>query len=139
MLQPKRQKHRKQQRGRMKGVATSGNAVSFGDYGIKAMGCGWLTAQQIEAARKAIVHYTKRSGKLWMRIFPDKPVTEKGQGVGMGVGKGDVSHFVFVTRPGKVLFELSGVSEAMAKEAFKRAGSKLPFESRFVTKDNIIM
>lgn len=137
MLQPKRQKHRKQFRGRMKGVATSGNVVSFGEYGIKGMGRGWVSAQQIEAARKAIVHYTKRSGKLWMRVFPDKPVTEKGLGVGMGVGKGDVKEFVYVARPGKIFFELSGVTEAVAREAFRRAGNKLPFVSRFVTKDAV--
>lgn len=136
MLQPKRQKYRRHFRGKMAGKTTSGHYVSFGDYGLKSLGRGWLTAQQIEAARRAIVHYTKRTGKIWLRVFPDKPITSKGQGVGMGSGKGDVNGFVAVVRPGKMLFEISGISEEMAQEAFRRAGHKLPFKTKFITSDS---
>jgi large subunit ribosomal protein L16 len=134
MLQPKRQKFRKEFRGRMKGLAQTGNSVAFGDYGVKCLGRGWLTARQIEAARKAITHYTKRSGKMWIRVFPNKPTTQKGLGVGMGGGKGEPEEFVFVAKPGRIIFELSGVPEDIAQEAFRRAGHKLPFKTAFVTK-----
>ena len=136
MLQPKRQKYRKQFRGRMKGKATKGHYVAFGDYGLKAMGRGWMSAQQLEAARRAIVHYTKRTGKIWLRVFPDKPVTAKGLGVGMGAGKGDIDRYVFVTHPGKIIFEISGVPETVAREAFRRAGHKLPFPVKFVMRES---
>lgn len=138
MLQPKRQKHRKQFRGRMKGKANSGDYVSFGEYGLKALDRAWLTSQQIEAARRAVVHYTKRSGKLWLRVFPDKPATAKGLGVGMGAGKGDVDKWVAVIRPGKVIFEIGGVPEEVAREAFRRAGHKLPFPTKIVTQDTLL-
>ena len=134
MLQPKRQKHRKQFRGSMKGSATRGAAVEFGEYGLKATGRGWMTARQIEAARRAIVHFTKRAGKTWLRVFPDKPVTKKPAGQGMGSGKGDIDEYVAVIRPGRILFEIAGVPETEAKEALIRAAHKLPFRSRIVKK-----
>ena len=134
MLQPKRQKHRKQFRGSMKGSATRGAAVEFGEYGLKATGRGWMTARQIEAARRAIVHFTKRAGKTWLRVFPDKPVTKKPAGPGMGSGKGDVDEYVAGVRPGRILFEIAGVPETEAKEALIRAAHKLPFRSRIVKK-----
>ncbi len=117
----------------MKGLAQRGNAVSFGEFGLKAMERSWITSRQIEASRKAITQFTKRGGKMWIRVFPDKPVTQKGLGVTMGSGKGTVDHYVAVVRPGKVLFELSGVSEDIAKEAFRRAGNKLPIKTEMVT------
>src|SRR3989344_7750778 len=132
MLQPKRQKYRKQFRGSMKGMAMRGSAVKFGEWGLKALECGWLTARQIEAARRAIVHFTKRSGKIWLRIFPDKPVTHKPAGQGMGSGKGDIEQYVAVIRPGRILFEIAGIAETDAKEALSRAGHKLPFKSKIV-------
>lgn len=134
MLQPKRQKYRKQFRGSMKGTAVRGGDVEFGEYGLKAMECGWLTARQIEAARRAIVHFTKRAGKTWVRAFPDKPVTKKPAGQGMGGGKGDIDHYVAVIRPGRMMFEIAGIPETEAKEALTRASHKLPFKSRIVTK-----
>jgi len=134
MLQPKKEKFRKQFRGKMRGIATSGTRVSFGDYGLKALACTWLKANQIEAARRAITHHTKRAGKVWIRIFPDKPYTKKGQGVGMGAGKGDVHGHVAVIRPGKMLFEIAGVSENLAREAFRLAAAKLPIKTKFVVK-----
>ena len=133
MLLPKKQKYRRQFRGKMKGLAQRGNAVSFGEFGLKAMERSWITSRQIEASRKAITQFTKRGGKMWIRVFPDKPVTQKGLGVTMGSGKGTVDHYVAVVRPGKVLFELSGVSEDIAKEAFRRAGNKLPIKTEMVT------
>src|SRR5690606_19608306 len=126
MLQPKRLKYRKHFRGKMGGWSVTGSKVSFGDFGLKALDRGWITAAQIEAARRAIVHYTKRSGKIWLRIFPDKSFTAKGQGVGMGSGKGDVQGYVAVVKPGRVMFEISGVSPEVANEALRRAGHKLP-------------
>lgn len=134
MMQPRRAKHRKQFRGRMKGQANRGDYVAFGEYGLKAMDRGWLSAQQIEAARRAIVHYTKRQGKIWLRVFPHKPVTAKGLGVGMGAGKGDIDKHVAVIKPGRVLFEMGGVPEEVAYEAFRRAAAKLPFPAKVVTK-----
>lgn len=132
MLQPKKQKYRKHFRGKMRGVSTAGSQVSFGEYGLKALGRGWLTARQIEAARKAITHYTKRAGKLWIRVFPDKTYTKKGSGVRMGGGKGEIEGYVCVVKPGRVIFELAGVDSATAKEAFRLAGQKLPFKTKFV-------
>lgn len=136
MLQPKKSKYRKQFRGKMKGVSVRGSKLSFGEFGLKSLGRGWLTSQQIEAGRVAMSHYTKRAGKLWIRVFPDKPVTSKGLGVGMGAGKGDIKGYVAVITPGRIIYELSGVSEEIAKEAIQRAGSKLPFKISFVTRSN---
>ncbi len=133
-LQPKKSKYRKQFRGKMKGQPTRGTTLAFGEYGLKSLGRKWLTAQQIEAARVAITHYTKRQGKLWIRVFPDKPITSKGSGVGMGAGKGDVKGYVVVIRPGKIVFELAGVNREIAQEAMKRASAKLPFKTKFIEK-----
>lgn len=134
MLQPKRQKYRKQMRGRMKGLATSGQNVSFGEYGLKALECAWVTSAQIEAARRSISHVTKRGGKIWIRAFPDKPVTKKAAGVRMGSGKGDISHYVAVVKPGKIMFELAGVPEGIAKQALTEAAAKLPILTKIVTR-----
>lgn len=135
MLEPRKEKYRKQFRGRMKGKSVRGSTLTFGDYGLKSLGRGWLTARQIEAARKAITHQTKRQGKVWIRVFPDKPVTKKPAGVRMGSGKGAVDHHVAVVTPGRIIFELAGVDEVMANEAIKRAGAKLPFKTKFVKKE----
>jgi len=133
MLMPKRVKFRKQQRGRMKGKAVRGSRVSFGQYGLKSMAPAWVTSRQIEAARIAMTRYIKRGGKVWIRIFPDKPVTQKPAETRMGKGKGSPEYWVAVVKPGRVLFELSGVSEDVAKEAFRLAAHKLPFNTRFVS------
>lgn len=135
MLQPRKTKYRKQFRGKMKGTSSRGNTLAFGDYGLKSLGRAWLTAKQIEAARVAISHYTKRGGKIWIRVFPDKPITSKGLGVGMGAGKGEVVGYVVVVTPGRILFELAGLSYEVAQEALKRAGAKLPFKTKFVGKE----
>jgi large subunit ribosomal protein L16 len=134
MLQPRKEKFRKQFRGKMKGRATRGTSLSFGDYGLKSLGRAWLTGQQIEAARVAITHYTKRAGKVWIRVFPDKPITSKGLGVGMGAGKGDVKGHVVVIIPGRIIFELAGVDREIAQEAMRRAGAKLPFKTKFISR-----
>ncbi|NLB19898.1 MAG: 50S ribosomal protein L16 [Clostridium sp.] len=134
MLMPKRVKHRKTHKGRMKGKASRGNFLAYGDYGIQATECGWITSNQIEAARVAINRYIKRGGKLWIKIFPDKPITEKPAEVRMGSGKGAVEYWVAVVKPGRVLFELSGVDEVTAREAMRLAQHKLPVSSKFVTK-----
>lgn len=134
MLQPSRQKYRKQFRGRRRGKALRGNEVSFGEYGLKSLGRGWLSSSQIEAARRAISHMTRRGGKIWIRVFPDKPVTSKPAGVRMGSGKGDIKEYVAVITPGRMLFEIAGVPENVAKEAFKRASAKLPFGAKIVTR-----
>jgi large subunit ribosomal protein L16 len=135
MLQPKKSKYRKAFRGSMKGVAGRGTVLTFGDFGLKSLGRGWLTARQIEAARKAITHYTKRAGKVWIRVFPDKPVTSKSAGAKMGTGKGDIDGYVAVVTPGRILFELAGVSEEIATEAMKRAAAKLPFKSKLISRE----
>ena len=132
MLQPSRTKYRKQFRGKMRGNS-KGNLVSFGEYGLKALECGWFTANQIEAARRAIAHATKRNGRMWIRIFPDKPVTEKGTGT-MGAGKGDVKGYVAVIKPGRIIFEVSGVTQEEANEALRLASSKLPVVCKIVTR-----
>lgn len=132
MLQPKRSKYQKQFRGKMGGIAFQGSTLAFGNYGLKSLTRGWLTAIQIEAARKALTHYTKRAGKVWIRLFPDKPVTSKPAGAGMGSGKGDVSKYVAVVKPGKILFELAGVPRQVAQQAMKRAGDKLPVRTKFI-------
>ncbi|KYH28818.1 MULTISPECIES: 50S ribosomal protein L16 [Clostridium] len=134
MLMPKRVKHRKVQRGNMKGKATRGNFIAYGDYAIQATEPGWLTSNQIEAARIAINRYIKRGGKLWIKVFPDKPVTEKPAETRMGSGKGSPEYWVAVVKPGRVLFELSGVSEDVAREAMRLASHKLPMKTKFVTR-----
>ena len=132
MLMPKRVKYRKQMRGRMKGKATRGAEVSFGEYGLQALEPFWMTSRQIEAARRAIVRYLRRGGKVWIRVFPDKPVTAKPAETRMGSGKGSVDHWVAVIKPGRVLFEIAGVPEDAAKEAMRLAGHKLPVKTQFV-------
>ena len=134
MLQPKRVKFRKVQRGRMKGSAHAGNTVSFGDYGLQALEPAWITARQIEAARRAITHHVKRGGSIWVRVFPDKPVTKKAAETRQGSGKGALDHWVAVVKPGKILFEMSGVEEAVAKEAMRLASNKLPIDAKFVVR-----
>ena len=132
MLMPKRSKHRKQMRGRMKGKASRGTEVTFGDYGLQALEPGWVTARQIEAARRALVRYMRRRGKVWIRIFPDKPVTQKAAETRMGKGKGVVDHWVAVVKPGRVLFEVSGLDEAASHEALVQASRKLPIKTQVV-------
>jgi large subunit ribosomal protein L16 len=132
MLMPKRVKYRKAQRGRMKGRALRGSEVVFGEYGLQALEPCWMTSRQIEAARRAIVRYVKRSGRLWIRIFPDKPVTAKPAETRMGGGKGNVDHWVAVVKPGRILFELAGVREEVAREALRLAAHKLPIRTQFV-------
>jgi len=134
MLQPKRTKFRKQQKGRNRGLAQAGNKVSFGEYGLKAVERGRMTARQIESARRAINRHVRRGGKLWIRVFPDKPISKKPLEVRMGKGKGNVEYWVAQVQPGTVLYEMQGVSEEMAREAFKLAAAKLPFKTVFVTR-----
>ncbi len=135
MLMPKRVKYRKQMRGRMKGKATRGVDVVFGDYGLQALEPAWITSRQIEAARRAIVRFVRRRGKYWVRIFPDKPVTAKPAETRMGKGKGAVDHWVAVVKPGRVMFELGGVSEDLAREAMRLASHKLPIKCQFVKRE----
>lgn len=132
MLMPKRVKYRKQMRGRMRGQATRGAEVSFGEYGLQALEPCWMTSRQIESARRAIVRYVKRGGKIWIRIFPDKPVTKKAAETRMGSGKGAVDHWVAVIKPGRVLFEMGGIPEETAREAMRLAAHKLPIKTQFV-------
>ncbi|MEE8118558.1 MAG: 50S ribosomal protein L16 [Gammaproteobacteria bacterium] len=134
MLQPKRTKFRKQQTGKNRGLAKVGNSVSFGEYGLKAIGRGRITARQIEAARRAMTRYVKRGGKIWIRVFPDVPVTKKPLEVRMGKGKGNVEYWVAKVQPGRVLYEMEGVSEVIAREAFRLAASKLPLQTAFITR-----
>ena len=134
MLQPKRVKYRKIQRGRRKGTAHSGNKVDFGEYGLQGLEAHWITSRQIEAARRAIVHHVKRGGKIWIRVFPDKPVTSRPPETRMGKGKGAVDHWVAVVKPGRVLFEIAGIREDMAKEALRLASHKLPIKTQIITK-----
>jgi large subunit ribosomal protein L16 len=134
MLQPKRTKYRKQFKGRNRGLAQRGNTVAFGEFGLKATDRGRLTARQIEAARRAMTRYVKRGGKIWIRVFPDKPITKKPLEVRMGKGKGNVEYWVAQVKPGKVLYEMEGVSEEVAREAFRLAASKLPFGTAFVSR-----
>jgi large subunit ribosomal protein L16 len=137
MLTPKRVKHRKQQRGRMRGISWRGCHVDFGEYALQAMEPAWITAKQIEAARVAITRHVKRGGKLWVRIFPDKPVTFKPAETRMGKGKGNPEYFVAVVKPGRVLFELAGVNEELAKESMTLAARKLPMKTRFVVREGL--
>ncbi|MBI2855788.1 MAG: 50S ribosomal protein L16 [Chloroflexi bacterium] len=134
MFQPKRVKYRKMHRGRMSGKATSGNQVDFGDYGLKATSVAWVTARQIEAARRTITRYLRRGGNVWIRVFPDKPVTTKPAETRMGNGKGAVDHWVAVVKPGRVLFEVAGVRQELALEALKLAAHKLPVRTTIMTR-----
>ena len=134
MQQPARSKYRKQQKGRNKGVATRGAKVSFGEYGLKAVGRGRLTARQIEAARRAMTRHIKRGGRIWIRIFPDKPISHKPAEVRMGHGKGNPEYFVAEIQPGKMLYEMDGVDEVLARQAFRLAAAKLPIETTFVVR-----
>jgi large subunit ribosomal protein L16 len=131
MLMPKRTKFRKQMKGRNRGLATRGSKISFGEYGLQAVGRGQLTSRQIEAARRTITRHVKRGGKLWIRVFPDKPITKKPLEVRQGKGKGNVEYWVALIQPGRVLYEIEGVSEELAREAFKLAAAKLPFKTAF--------
>lgn len=135
MLEPKKRKFRKDFRGRRKGKAYRGSTISFGEFGLKNLGRGWLSARQIEAARRAITHALKREGKVWIRVFPDKPVSSRPAGQRMGGGKGDIDRYVAVVKPGRILFEVAGVSEELAITAFKRAAAKLPFKVKFVRRE----
>ncbi|MDI6822361.1 MAG: 50S ribosomal protein L16 [Actinomycetota bacterium] len=135
MLLPRRVKHRKVQRGRMKGRAKGGTVVHFGDFGLQALEPGWITNRQIEAARIALTRYIRRGGKVWINIFPDKPVTEKPAETRMGKGKGSPEHWVAVVKPGKIMFELAGVSEDVATEAMRLASHKLPIKTRMVKRE----
>lgn len=137
MLMPKKVKHRKHHRGKMRGKATRGNEVSFGSYGLKTTECGWITSRQIEAARIAMTRYIKRGGKIWIRIFPDKPVTKKPAETRMGSGKGAPEFWVAVVKPGRVMFEIDGVTVDQAKQAFRLAAFKLPVQSKFVVRGDV--
>jgi len=134
MLVPRRVKYRKQMRGKMKGNATAGVKLSYGDFGLTAENMGWISSRQIESARRAITHYTQRGGRIWIRIYPDKPITKKPPEVRMGSGKGDVHEYVAPVKPGRILFEMGGISEEIAKEALRLAAHKLPVKTKFITK-----
>ena len=135
MLMPKKQKYRKAFKGRVKGKATRKTTLSFGSYGLKSLGSSWVTARQIEAARKVLTKYTKKGGKIWIRIFPDKPVTRKGGEVPMGKGKGPVDRYVAVVKPGMIMFEMEGIDLKIAKKALELAAYKLPIKCKFITKE----
>jgi len=137
MLAPKRVKYRKQQKGRMRGQATRGNTVSFGDYGLQTVDPGWISNRQIEAARVAMTRHVKRGGKVWIRIFPDKPLTKKPAETRMGKGKGSPETWVAVVKPGRVMFEMEGVSEEIARRAFELAAAKLPVKTRFLIREGV--
>ncbi|TSC76357.1 MAG: large subunit ribosomal protein L16 [Parcubacteria group bacterium Gr01-1014_33] len=134
MLQPKKVKHRKWQRGRSRGIETRGNVLAFGAYGLKSMEARWITSRQIEAARRAMTHSIQRTGKVWIRIFPDKPITKKPPEVTLGGGKGGVDHYVAAVKPGRILFEMDGISPEIAEEALRLAAHKLPVKTKFVKK-----
>lgn len=138
MLMPKRVKHRKVQRRKVKGKATGGTTLDFGDYGLRALESGWITARQIEAMRVTTVHYLKRMGKIWIRIFPDKPVSKKPAETRMGKGKGETAHWVAPVKKGRILLELEGVPPEAAKEALRRAATKLPIKTRFIEREGVI-
>ncbi len=135
MLQPKRVKHRKVHRGHRRGKAHVGNTLTFGDFGLQALESAWITSRQIEAARRAMTHHIRRGGNIWIRIFPDKPVTKKAAETRQGGGKGPPDHWIAVVKPGRIMFEMAGVSEAMAKEAMRLASHKLPIDTRFMVKE----
>ncbi len=137
MLMPKRFKHHKTHRGRMRGMASRGASIDFGTYALQATEPHWVTSRQIEAARRAIVRYVRRGGKLWIRIFPDKPVTQRGAETRMGSGKGNVEYYVAVVKPGRIIFEMTGVSEEQAREAFRLAQHKLPMRTQFILRQSV--
>ena len=137
MLQPKKTKFRKAQKGRNRGLASRGSSIAFGSFALKTLEPGWITSRQIEASRIAVTRYMKREGKVWIRIFPDKPVTSKPAEVRMGSGKGNVEYYVAVVKPGRIIFEISGVPEDVAREAMRKAGHKLPMKTKFVKRDNL--
>jgi len=132
ILMPRKVKHRKWRKGRSKGKSSRGTEIAFGSFGLKSLETRWISARQIEASRRAIIRYLKRGGKLWIRIFPAKPVTRKGTEIPMGGGKGSVDHYVFPIKPGRIIFEIEGVKEEVAKEAFRKAADKLPIKTKFV-------
>ena len=138
MLMPKKVKYRKQQRGRMTGKAWRGSSIEFGEYGLKCMECGWITSRQIEAARIAMTRFIKRGGKVWIRLFPDKPITKKPAETRMGKGKGAPDAWVAVIRPGKILFEMEGVPVDIAREAMRLASHKISLRTRFITRDQVV-
>lgn len=135
MLAPKRAKHRKTFRGKRTGISIRGSNVDFGDFGLKALTAGWVSSRQIEAARRALTHYTRRGGRIWIRVFPDKPITKKPPETRMGSGKGDVHEYVAVVRPGRILFEMSGITREQAEESLRLASAKLPIRTRFIAKE----
>jgi large subunit ribosomal protein L16 len=135
MLQPKRRKYRKEFRGRMRGVSAKASEIVFGEYALKAIERGWLTSNQIEAGRRAITHSLKKGGKLWIRVFPDKPVTARAAGQRMGGGKGDISHYVAVVKPGRILYEVVGMSEEVVRDAFEKVSAKMPFKTKMIKKE----
>jgi len=137
MLMPKKVKHRKTFKGRMTGAAQRGNAINYGDFGLQSLECGWLSSRQIEAARRAMTRYIKRGGKIWIRAFPDKPLTAKPAETRMGKGKGSPDSWVAVVRPGMMLYEMQGVDEATAREAFRLAAHKLPMKTKFVMREEL--
>jgi len=134
ILLPRKVKHRKWHKGRSKGIETRGTELAFGSYGLKSLDAQWVSSRQIEAARRTIIRYLKKGGKLWIRIFPQKPVTKKGTEVPMGGGKGSVDHYVFPVKPGRIIFELEGIKEKEAQEALKKATDKLPIKTKFITR-----
>lgn len=136
MLEPKRRKYRKEFRGRMKGKAHRGSSLAFGEFGLKAMGRAWLSSRQIEAGRRAITHTLKRGGRVWIRVFPDKPVTSRPAGQRMGSGKGDIDRYVCVITPGRIIYEVAGVSEDVVRDALTKAGAKMPFKTKIVKKES---
>lgn len=137
MLMPKKVKYRKQQKGRMRGKAHRGSKLNFGDFGLKALEAGWITDRQIEAARIAMTRHVKRGGKIWIRMFPDKPITKKPAETRMGKGKGAPDHWVAVVKPGRIMYEMQGVNEELAREAFRLAAQKLPIKTKFVTRGDL--
>jgi len=135
MLEPKKRKYRKDFRGRRRGKAIRGSSLSYGEYGLKSLGRGWLSSRQIEAGRRAITHSMKRGGRVWVRVFPDKPVTSRPAGQRMGGGKGDIDRYVAVITPGRIIYEVTGVAPEVAKDAFGKAAAKMPFITKFVSKE----
>lgn len=135
MLMPKKVKHRKQQKGRMRGKSQRGSKIAFGSFALKSLESHWITSRQLEAARRAMTGYIERGGKIWIRIFPDKPITMKSAEVPMGSGKGSLDHFVAVVNPGKIIFEIDGIEQKIAEEAMRRAAHKLPVKTRFIIKE----
>lgn len=134
ILMPRKVKHRKWHKGRSKGIESRATEIAFGSFGLKSLGTKWISARQIEAARRAIIRYLKKGGKLWIRIFPDKPITKKGTEVPMGGGKGSVDHYVFPIKPGRIIFEIEGISETQATEALRKAAAKLPVKTKIVSR-----